>query len=301
MNAPAIRDQLRTILVEQLAPHFTAGVPLAQQRQVLEGMGGQAQLPEGLAIERSELAGITAEWIAAPGASKEHVVLHVHGGGYVMGSCTSHRSLSAWVSAAAGVQVVLPEYRLAPEHPFPAALDDTIAAYRGLLARGFAPERIAILGDSAGGGLALGTLLALRDAKVPLPAAGVLFSPWADMTASGESVTTRAAIDPWLRAELLLPFAKLYCGELDPTDPRVSPVFGDFTGLPPLLVQVGDHEILLADSTRLVERAKAAGVELVLEVEPEVWHVFQLFAPALPEANEALARVGKFVRAKLGL
>lgn len=301
MNAPAIRDQLRTIVVEQVAPHFQAGVPLAQQRQVLDGMGTQAQLPEGTAIERGELAGITAEWIAAPGASKEHVVLHLHGGGYVMGSCASHRSLTAWLSAAAGVQAVLPEYRLAPEHPFPAALDDAVAAYRGLLTRGFSPDRIAIMGDSAGGGLALATLLALRDAGVPRPAAGVVLSPWADMTASGESVKTRAATDPWLNPELLLPFAKLYCGELDPTDPRVSPVFGDYTGLPPLLVQVGDQEILLSDSTRVAERAKAAGTEVVLEVEPEVWHVFQLFAPALPEANEALARAGKFLRATLGL
>jgi acetyl esterase/lipase len=300
MNAPAIRDQLRTVVVEQVAPHFRPGVPLAQQRQVLDGMGAQAQLPEGTAIERSELAGITAEWIAAPGASKEHVVLHLHGGGYVMGSCASHRSLTAWLSAAAGVQAVLPEYRLAPEHPFPAALDDAVAAYRGLLALGFSPDRIAILGDSAGGGLALATLLALRDAGVPRPAAGVVFSPWADMTGSGESVKTRAATDPWIDRELLLPFAKLYCGELDPTDPRVSPVFGDYAGLPPLLVQVGDQEILLSDSTRVVERAEAAGTEVVLEVEPEVWHVFQLFAPALPEANEALARAGEFLRAKLG-
>jgi epsilon-lactone hydrolase len=300
MSSPAVRDQLRTLLVEQIAPHFTAGVALAQQRQVLEGMGAESQLPAGTTVERNELAGITAEWISAPGASQEHVILYVHGGGYVMGSCTSHRGLAAWISSATGVSVVLPEYRLAPEHPFPAALDDAMAAYRELLARSYAPGRIAIVGDSAGGGLALATLLALRDAQVPLPAAGVVLSPWTDLTGSGETIETHATIDPWLRAELLLPFAKLYHGAHDPADPRISPLFGDLAGLPPLLVQVGDQEILLSDSTRLVERAQAAGTEAVLEVEPEVWHVFQLFAPVLPEANEALARVGTFVRAKLG-
>jgi monoterpene epsilon-lactone hydrolase len=296
-----LRDQFRKILVEQVAPGFRPEVPLVQQRLALEAVGAQAQLPEGTTVERSELGGITTEWIVAPGASKRHAVLHLHGGGYVMGSCGSHRGFSGWVSASVGVQVVLPEYRVAPEHPYPAALDDAVAAYRGLLARGFSPGELAILGDSAGGGLALATLQALRDAKVPLPAAGVLLSPWLDLSGSGETMTTRAGIDPWLDPTLLVPFGKLYRGELEATDPRVSPLFGEVGGLPPLLVQVGDHEILLSDSTRLAERAKEAGTELVLEVAPELWHVYQLFAPMLPDANEALARVGAFVRGRLGL
>lgn len=301
MTAAAIRDQFRTFLVEQVAPGFRPEVPLAQQRLALDAMGSQAQLPEATVVERSELAGITTEWIAAPGASREHVVLHLHGGGFVMGSCASHRGLSAWVSAAAGVQVALPDYRLAPEHPFPAGLDDALAAYRGLLARGFSAASITILGDSAGGGLALAMLQALRDAKVPLPAAGVLLSPWVDLTGSGESLHTRAASDPWLAPALLVPLGKLYAGALDSADPRVSPLFGNFEGLPPLLVQVGDQEILLSDSTRLAERARAADVEVMLEVADELWHVYQLLAPLLPDANAALARVGTFMQMKLGM
>lgn len=299
MSNAAIRDQFRQMLSEQVAPAFRPEVPLEQQRQALEAIGAQAQLPDGVKVERGELAGMPAEWIGPADCSSDHVLLHLHGGGYVMGSCGSHRGLSAWIADSVGFQVVLPEYRLAPEYPFPAALDDAQSAYRGLLARGLTPSKIAIVGDSAGGGLALATLLALRDAGVPLPGAAVLLSPWTDMTLSGESLETRAAIDPWLEPGLLEPFSKLYRGDTETTDPRISPVFGDFTGLPPMLVQVGDQEILLSDSTRLVERAKAAGVELRLEIGPELWHVWQLFAPALPDANEALARVGEFVRATL--
>jgi epsilon-lactone hydrolase len=295
----AIRDGLRKTLSEQIAPAFSGGLPLEQQRQALENLGASAELPEGLQIERRELAGLRTEWLTGPGCSTSHALLHLHGGGYVMGSCVTHRALSGRAGLSCGMQAVLPEYRLAPEHPFPAALDDAVAAYKGLLALGFEPGRIVLFGDSAGGGLALATLLVLRDAGLPLPAAAVLLSPWTDMTISGESLKTRATVDPWLKPEMLEPFSKLYVGEHDRKDPRVSPLFGDFRGLPPLLVQVGDQEILLSDSTRLAERARSAGVEIELKVWDELWHVWHLFAPVLPEANAALDSIGAFVRGKL--
>lgn len=294
-----IRDGFRKTLIEQIAPAFSAGVPLEQQRQMLDGMGDAALLPDGLQVERRALAGLTTEWLVGPACSTEHALLHLHGGGYVLGSCASHRALAGRAGIACGIQAVLPEYRLAPEHPFPAALDDAVAAYRGLLDLGFAPGKIVLLGDSAGGGLALASLMALRDAGAPLPAAAVLLSPWADLTAGGESMRTRAGVDPWIRPELFEPLARQYAGDRDLKDPLVSPVFGDLRGLPPMLVQVGDQEVLLSDSTRLEERAKAAGVEITLEVWDELWHVWHLFAPALPDANAAFDRIGAFVRGKL--
>lgn len=297
----SIRDHLRHALITEVAPAFQLETPLAQQRQTLEQMGLAGHIPEGVAIVRGDLAGMNAEWLTGPGCSSEHTLLHLHGGGYVMGSCGSHRSLTSQTAVACGIEAVLPEYRLAPEHPSPAALEDAVAAYRALLALGREAHTIVLLGDSAGGGLALATLVALRDAGVPLPAATVLLSPWTDLTFSGESVTTRAAVDPWISPPLLAPFSRHYIGDLDPADPRVSPLFADLRGLPPMLIQVGDQEVLLSDSTRLADRARAAGVDVTLEVGPELWHVYQLYAPVLPDAVEALARIGAFVRGELGL
>lgn len=297
----SIRDQLRKTLRDEVAPAFRPEVPLAQQRQVLDAMGAAAPLPEGVVVDRRELAGLPAEWLRGPGADDGRLVLHYHGGGYCMGTCASHRLLTALAAQAAGARGLIPEYRLAPEHPFPAALDDGVAIYRALLAAGHRPDQIILLGDSAGGGLALAVLHALRDAGDPLPAAAVLLSPLTDLTFSGESVEDRAAVDPWLTPALLDPVTGHYVGEHDRSDPRLSPLFADHRGLPPLLIHVGDHEILLSDATRLADRARAAGVDVTLEIWPELWHVFHLFAPALPEANTALTKIGAFARAHLGV
>jgi len=283
----ALRDQFRDLLIHQIAPKFRLGVPLGEQRQVLDAMGATAELPVGLEVSRGELAGIPCEWLRNPGHSEEHVLLALHGGGFVMGSCASHRALVSHLALACGIQAVVPEYRLAPEHPFPAGLDDAVAVYHALLATGLDPGRIVLAGDSAGGGLVLSTLLTLRDAGAPLPAAVALLSPFTDLTCSGETLTTRAAIEPWLDPSLLEPLARLYAGPHDRAEPRISPLFGDLRGLPPLIIHVGDQEILLADSQRLAERARAAGVSVELEVWPEVWHVFQFFAPTLPDAQRS--------------
>jgi epsilon-lactone hydrolase len=299
MNAN-VRDVLRQTLAAEVAPAFGIEVPLEQQRLTLEAMGAAAEPADGTAVEQRPLAGMPAEWITSPGCRGGRALLHLHGGGYVMGSCGSHRALASRIGAAAGAGVALPEYRLAPEHPFPAALEDGVAAYRALVAGGVAPDDIVLVGDSAGGGLVLATLVALRDAGDPLPAGAVLLSPLTDLTASGESMRTRADSDPWLSPALLDVTLRPYVGGADRADPRLSPLFADLRGLPPLLIQVGDQEILLSDATRLAERAQAAGVEVTLEVWPEVWHVWHLFAPQLPDANEALDRIGAFVRGRLG-
>jgi acetyl esterase/lipase len=226
------------------------------------------------------------------------VILYLHGGGYVMGSIATHREMVARMSKASGARALLVDYRLAPEHPFPAAVDDATAAYRWLLSQNIKPSRIVVAGDSAGGGLTLATLVALRDAKTPLPAAGVCISPWVDMEGTGASMTTRAKADPVVQKQGLLGMAQLYLGGKDPKSPLAAPLHADFRGLPPLFIHVGDAETLLDDSTRVAEKAKMAGVKVDLEIWPEMPHVWHLFAPFLPEGQQAIDKIGKYVQAK---
>lgn len=258
----------------------------------------ETQAPDGVTCTPVEAGGVSAEWSVAAGVDEAKVVLYVHGGGYVMGSAGSHRDVTGRLSKAAGARVLSLNYRLAPEHPFPAPVDDAVAAYRWLLAQGISPGNIAVAGDSAGGGLAIATLLALRDAGEPLPAAGIGISPWVDMEGTGESMTTRAAVDPVVQKEGLLGMAKLYLGDADPKNPLAAPLHADLAGLPPLLLQVGDAETLLDDSTRLAERAHAAGVDVTLKVWDEMPHVWHLFAPILPEGRQAIDEIGSFFQAR---
>ena len=199
-----------------------------------------------------------------------------------------------------GCRALVIDYRLAPEHPFPAALEDTIAAYRWLLEQGISHSRIVLVGFSAGGGLALSTLVSLRDAHVPLPAGAVLISPWTDLAGTGESVVTRAEADPWLTDEMNQYHAALYANGKDLRHPLISPLYADMQGLPPLLIHVGSDEIMLDDSRRVAERAKAAGVEVTLEVWEGLWHVFHAFAYRLAEGKEAIEKIGQFIRKRLG-
>jgi acetyl esterase/lipase len=240
--------------------------------------------------------GVPAEWIAGPGAADDRVILYVHGGGYVMGSIATHREMIARLSKASGARGLALDYRLAPEHPFPAAVEDATVAYRWLLGQNIKPSNIVVAGDSAGGGLTVATLLSIRDAKLPLPAAGVCISPWVDMEGTGESMTTRAKADPVVQKDGLLGMAQLYLGGKDPKSPLAAPLHADLKGLPPLLIQVGDAETLLDDSTRIADKAKKAGVKVDLEVWPEMPHVWHLFAPFLPEGQQAIEKIGKYVR-----
>jgi epsilon-lactone hydrolase len=235
------------------------------------------------------------EWLT-PDTPSDMTILYLHGGGYYFCSPATHRGIVFPFATRSGARTFSLEYRLAPEHPFPAALDDTLAAYRRLLADGVSPARLVIAGDSAGGGLALATLLALRDAGDPLPAGAVMFSPWTDLAATGASITTNEGRDPMFHGRAFAPAGKLYAGVSDVRHPYVSPLYGRFDRLPPLFFQVGDTEVLFDDSTRAAEKARAAGVSVELQIWPKMPHVFQMFAPFMPEANRALEEAAAFVR-----
>jgi epsilon-lactone hydrolase len=255
-------------------------------------------MPADVSVKPVQVPVINAEWIEPAAARDGAFVLYLHGGGYVIGSPKSHRHLTASIAVAARASALLPAYRLAPEHPFPAALEDAVAAYRWLLDRGTAPGRIVIAGDSAGGGLALATLLALRERGVPLPAAGICISPWVDLTGSGASYVSKAASDPIVTRDGVLEMARAYLGATDARTPLASPLFADLAGLPPLFIQVGTEEVLLDDSVALAERARAAGVEATLEIWPDMIHVWQWFFPLLDEGRTAIDGIGAFVQAK---
>ena len=254
--------------------------------------------PSDVKVERVNAPVAPAEWLRPPSAEPGRVVLYLHGGGYVIGSPRSHRHLAAAIAGAAGASALLLDYRLAPEHPFPAAVEDATAAYRWLLDQAIAPERIVIAGDSAGGGLTVATLLALREARVPLPAGGVCISPWVDLTCSGASYGTKADADPIVGRSGVEEMARAYLGATPPRTPLASPLFADLRGLPPLLIHVGTDEVLLDDAVQLAERAKAAGVDATLEVYDRMIHVWHWFLPMLDEAQTAVEAIGRFVRSR---
>lgn len=256
------------------------------------------RVPADVICEKVNAGGVNAEWIAAPGAAQDRVILYLHGGGYVLGSINTHRAMISRIARASNARALAIDYRLAPEHPFPAAVDDSIAAYRWLLAQGYKPGRIVISGDSAGGGLTISALLAIRDAKLPMPAAAVPISPWTDLQGTGESIRTRAARDVMVTQGNLAQSARQYYGANDQKNPLISPVYADFRGLPPMLIHVGDAEILLDDATRVAARAQAAGVKVDLEVWDDMPHVWHVFAKILPEGQQAIDKIGKFVIAR---
>jgi acetyl esterase/lipase len=280
----------------KLPPSDTLTV--AQRRAQYERAEKFFPTPPEVKVEQVTASTVPAEWLSPPGARADGAVLYLHGGGYVIGSPRSHRHLAAAIGAAVAAPVLLPDYRLAPEHPFPAAVDDAVASYRWLLGRSLAPSRLVIAGDSAGGGLTVATLLALRDAGLPRPAAGVCISPWVDLTCGGASYATRAEADPIVKRESVANMATAYLAGADAQEPLASPLFADLRGLPPLLIQVGDDEVLLDDAVQLAERARKAGVDAALEVADEMVHVWHWFFPMLDEGQAAIDRIGAFVRAR---
>ena len=252
-------------------------------------------LDDDIETERVGVNGIPAEWIIAPESQENRVILYLHGGGYLFGSARTHRVMLAHMARAAKARVLALDYRLAPEIPFPAPVEDSVSAYRWLLAEGISAKKMVIGGDSAGGGLAVAALVALRAVGEPMPAAGVCISAWTDMESTGQSHTTNAESDPSVSKERLLKIAKVYLDGKEPTAPLASPIHADLTGLPPLLLQVGSIEVLLDDSTLLKSRAKAAGVSVEMEVWDDMPHVWHHYAPILPEARKAIGRIGEFV------
>lgn len=245
-----------------------------------------------LSIERA-----AAQMISPPQADADRALLFLHGGGYVFGSLRSHGGLAGELGRAARCQVLQLDYRRAPEHPFPAAVDDAVAAYRYLLQQGLAPERIAVAGDSAGGGLVLCALVASRAAGLPLPGAAVCLSPWVDLEATGESYRTREAQDPLVQRKVVDEVRAHYLNGQDPRAPTASPIHADLTGFPPLLVQVGEREILYSDAEALARKARAQGVDVTFEEWPDMVHVWHLHYPRMATAREAIARIGQFTRA----
>jgi acetyl esterase/lipase len=270
--------------------------PVAKMRKRLDQLGRLARPARGVAIEQGELAGLHAEWYRPKQVLPGKVLLYLHGGAYALGSCVSHRKLVTHIAKQGQLEAVLPEYRLAPEHPFPAGPDDCVRAYRALLDKGYEAGNIIIGGDSAGGGLTIATMLQLRHDGLPLPSGAVMLSPFLDMTVSGESATTRVAQDPWFDPAHISVVIGHYCPYEDLQNPLLSPVFANVAGLPPTLIQVGDDEILLSDATRFADKLKEEGVHVELEVFPDMWHVFQLFVGKMPESKAAIAKIGQFIR-----
>lgn len=287
------------MLVKMIRANQTEEIPpIDEARAYFETMASMFPAEDDVRCESVQVGNMPAEWVTAPGAGRNPVIFYLHGGGYTIGSINTHRGLAARLSRAAKARVLLIGYRLAPEHPYPAALEDSVSGYRWLLKSGIKPQKIVIAGDSAGGGLTVATLVALRDAGDPLPAAAVCLSPWTDLAGTGKSLATKAELDPLVHRQGIEIMAKAYLGNADARTPLASPLYAKLNGLPPLLVQVGTSEVLLDDATRLAERAKAAGVDVVLETWDDMIHVWQYFAGMLPEGQQAIERIGEFIRTR---
>jgi acetyl esterase/lipase len=277
----------------------TSGLSFEEQRKGMEQNTSQLPVADGVTCETTTIDNLPAEWIIPSEIINDIIILYLHGGGYCIGSINTHRSMVSFLSKYAKAKALLIDYRLAPEHPFPAAVEDAMAAYCWLLDEGHSPEKLVIAGDSAGGGLTVATMLNLKETGKPLPAVGVCLSPWVDMEAIGESAKTKADIDPMVHREPLLNMASAYLGGADPKTPLAAPIYADLKGLPPLLIQVGTAEILLDDANRLAERAKAAGMEVNLEVWDDMVHVWQFFAAIVPEGRKAVEGISAFIRKRI--
>ncbi len=287
-------DAIRAILAAS-----PRAADLAERRARLDGFGALYPTAPDIRIEPIIAHGVAAEWTTAPGADPARVLLFLHGGGYVSGSIASHRHMVAEAGRQAGARTLALGYRLAPEHPFPAALEDTLAGYRFLLAQGFAPHRIALCGESAGGGLAVAALVSLRDQGIPLPGGTWLSSPWVDLRMQGASMDSKAAVDPLISRGYLEELAAAYLHGADPAGHLVSPLHADLRGLPPVLIQTGSAETLMDDAIRLAGVAAAADVRVTLQVWPDMIHAWALFYQQVAAGRGALAEVGAFLRLRL--
>jgi monoterpene epsilon-lactone hydrolase len=305
-SALSPREKELTMSSEELAtlkgmlaaggPDFAS--PALEVRAMFDGMLATFPVEESLVFAERTIGGVSGLWLDAPQKS-DSVVLYVHGGAYLVGTAFGYRGLSGGIAQASGAAMFSIDYRLAPEHAFPAAMDDALAAYKGLLAEGFAANQIIVAGDSAGGGLALALLIAIRDAGLSQPAGAVLLSPWTDLTFTGESLATKAEVDNSLSEAGLRAGAEQYLAGHSASDPLVSPLLGDLTGLAPLLIEVGSDEILLSDSTRFAAKAGESLVDVTLHVWPEMVHDWSLFAFMLGEGRDMIVETGMWASAKL--
>jgi monoterpene epsilon-lactone hydrolase len=285
-------DAVRSLLSAKPRP-----VGWVERRQRIEEVGSVSPVADDIKLEAVQLNGFSAEWSIAPGSDASRVLMFFHGGGYCSGSILSHRRLVTEAGRAAGIRTLAVDYRLAPEHPFPAAYEDAMTSWRFLLGQGYSPENIVVGGDSAGGGLTMGLITRLRDAGEALPACAWLISPWTDLTLSGETLATKDAVDPLIHRGYLNELADAYVpAGIGRADPHVSPLYAHLKGLPPLLIQVGSAETLLSDATRLATAAGAADVAVTLEIWPHMIHAWQLWNAQLTAGREALSNAGAFMR-----
>jgi monoterpene epsilon-lactone hydrolase len=297
MPSQAMQDLIDGLREQQKASAGQAPPPLAELRASFAPAGRLHPVPDDVEVTEVTAGGVPAHWLAAPGTDAGRVLLFLHGGGYELGSLRSDGELAARLGRAAGMRVLFAEYRLAPEHRFPAAIDDVLAVWRWLRTdQKLSAQSLAVAGDSAGGGLSVALLVATRDAGEALPAAAVLMSPTVDLTSSGASMTERVDQDPFSTPALLRQLASSYLAGADPRTPLASPLFASMTGLPPLLIQVGTADLLLSDAERLAAAASAAGVDVTLEVREGLPHVYPIML-GTPEAAEATEQTGKFLRA----
>ena len=293
---------LRSFIIRQISKQYMKKVnpnrDVHEMRKGFEMRAGTLPAASGVTVRKESIDGIDCDLHVPNGCEDAPLIYYLHGGAYMMGSPGTHRRLVSYIARASGMRAVLPDYRLAPENRFPAALEDSLRVWRALLKGGARPEDMAIAGDSAGGNLATATLLSLRDAGEQLPAACFLLSPWLDLAGDGESHHTRSKYDPWFKPEYLPEIVHRFCGDDEIRSPLVSPVFAEASGFPPTLIQVGDHEILLSDSTRMADNIKAAGGRVDLHIWPDMWHVFQFFIGQMPESKKAIDDIARFLRAE---
>ncbi len=292
----SIRARIFRYFSGQYMRRVTPGRDVHELRRGLEYRGTLLPPAKGVDIRPVTIEGIHCEWHVPAGCEDAPVIYYLHGGIYIMGSPATHRRLVSFIAKESGMRALVPDYRLAPENRFPAALDDSLKIYRHLLHDGLDSSAIVFGGDSAGGNLAVATMLSLRDAAEKLPAACFLISPWLDMTNNGESRRTRAKIDPWFNPDHVPASAARVFAESELENPLVSPVYADASDFPPTLIQVGDHEILLTDSTRMAENIREKGGTVELQVWPEMWHVFQYFVGQVPESKKAIDDIAHFLR-----
>ncbi|HZD89894.1 MAG TPA: alpha/beta hydrolase [Pseudolabrys sp.] len=290
----SLRAKLVRLGTRYFIKHRSHGLSLAESRIVFRSMEKKTPPPpRATKTVRVDAAGVPADWITRPASRAGRAVLYLHGGGYCLGSPAMYRHFTWRIADAARARVLITDYRLAPEHPFPAALEDAVAAYRWLLQQN--PQEMLVMGDSAGGGLTLALLLKLRDEGLRLPDAAVALSPWTDLALTGASLAANAAADPMLDVRELPKVAADYLGGADPRNPYASPLYGDPRGLPPVLIQVGSDEILYDDAARMAEKLRAANPRSELQVWRLMPHVWQAYAPVLPEARAAIADIGRYV------
>jgi len=287
------KAELERLFAADTAP----GRSIAQQRRDWEAEARLQVLPKGARFVQQEAAGIACEWMEMPRVARDRVLLLLHGGGYNAGSPRTHRRLAANLSRATHRRVLTPDYRLAPEHPFPAGVKDALAVYGWLLSQGVAEDNIVVGGDSAGGGLALSMLLALRDAGAKMPRAAVLMAPWTDLTASSPSYRNNRKYDPLVSQDELREAGLWYAGERDPADPMLSPLFADLDGLPPMLIHAAADEVMADDSRLFAERARAAGVDVSCTLYDGLWHAFHAWGTEIPESRQAIDEIGDYLRA----